>query len=313
MNPLLNLKRSIGLGFWRASYSTAATVHPGAAREDFKNGVHAALNVGVRLLDTADIYCPDGDNFGHNEILVRETMSEWDASPEQKAEVIIATKGGIFRDPEHVAKYSGYDYLMGAVEASCKRLGIDEIPLWQHHRLDPKLTFSEQVKNIRKLNENAPIKLLGVSNYNAKQLLQALDVIGGPSEGGIVSVQNQLNPVYRQDYDVLAICEDHGLAYLPWSPSKGVMPKDEGTKVYEMFNDIARSRGVTPFAISQAWSRTLSPNIVPLPGVTRMASILDAVSAIDLRLTAAEIAALKDLPESEPLDNELVTGQPLAE
>jgi len=313
MNPLLNLERSIGLGFWRASYPTASTVHAGAAREDFKNGVHAALNAGVRLLDTADIYCPDGKNFGHNEILVRETMSEWDATPAQKAEVIVATKGGIFRDPEHVAKYSSYDYLMSAVEASCKRLGIDEIPLWQHHRLDPKLTFGEQVKNIRKLNENAPIKLLGVSNYNAKQLLQALDVIGGPNDGGIVSVQNQLNPAYRQDYDVLAICEEHNLAFLPWSPMKGVMPKDEGTPIYTMFNNIAKDRGVSPFAIAQAWLRTLSPVIVPLPGVTRMASMLDSVSAIDLRLTPSEIAALKDLPESLPLDNELVTGQPLAE
>ena len=312
-NPLLSLNRSIGLGFWRASYATAATVNPGTAREDFKRGVHAALNAGVRLLDTADIYCPSAEEFGHNEILVRETMSEWDATAELKAEVIIATKGGIFRNQNGAGKNAGYDYLMAAVEASCKRLGIDEIPLWQHHRLDPSLTFTEQVNNLRKVNENAPIKLFGVSNYNSKQLLQALEVIGGPNDGGIVSVQNQLNPVYRQDYDVIEICEAHGLAYLPWSPMKGVQPADAGTDVHARFSKIASEHGVTVYAIAQAWLRTLSPNIVPLPGVTRSASMQDAVSAIDLRLSQADIAELANLPESLPLDQELVNGQPLAE
>jgi aryl-alcohol dehydrogenase-like predicted oxidoreductase len=312
-NPLLSLQRAIGLGFWRASFGDSGPVNPGPAREDFKRGVHLALNAGVRLLDTADIYSPSGDQFGHNEILVNETISEWDATPEQKSEVVIATKAGIFRTPETFGKNSTYDYLMRAIEDSCKRLGLSEIPLWQHHRLDPKLTFSEQVKNLRKVHENAPVKMFGVSNYNSKQLLQALDVIGGPEDGGIISVQNQLNPAYRQDYDVLEICEERGLAFLPWSPMKGVQAKDEGTQIHSMFSKIASERGVTTFAIAQAWLRTLSPNIVPLPGVTRSASILDSISAIDLRLNQSEIEQLSNLPESLPLDKELAEQQPLAE
>jgi aryl-alcohol dehydrogenase-like predicted oxidoreductase len=211
------------------------------------------------------------------------------------------------------SKDASYDYLMRAIEGSAKRLGVDEIPVWQHHRLDFHLTLSEQIKNLRKVNENAPIRHIGVSNYSAEQLGRALDVIGGPNDGGIVSVQNQLNPVYRHDLDVLEVCEEHGLAFLPWSPSKGVTGKFAGTETYELFNKIAASRGVSRFAVAQAWLRSLSPNLVPIPGVTKIESILDAIGAIELRLTPIELAALSDLPESQPVDDELVKHQPISE
>lgn len=313
-NPLLSLKVPLGFGFMKASWGNAETLLPGKAQDSFKRGLNAAMDAGVRLFDTADIYAPTWDSMGHNEILLREAIEEWQVPAATKTELIVATKGGLTRSAGEVwSKDGSYDYLMRAAENSAKRLGLNEIPLWQHHRLDFHLTLSEQIKNLRKLRENAPIRHIGVSNYSAEQLRRALDVIGGPSEGGIISVQNQLNPAYRNELDVLDVCEEHGLAFLPWSPSKGVTKPFEGTEIFDRFNSIASDRNVSVFNVAQAWLRSLSPNLVPLPGVTRFESILDNLSAVDFRLSQSELDSLQHLPESMPVDEELARDQPVAE
>lgn len=313
-NPLLSLKVPLGFGFMKASWGNAETLLPGQAQDSFKRGLNAAMDAGVRLFDTADIYAPTWDSMGHNEILLREAIEEWQVPAATKTELIVATKGGLTRSAGEVwSKDGSYDYLMRAAENSAKRLGLNEIPLWQHHRLDFHLTLSEQIKNLRKLRENAPIRHIGVSNYSAEQLRRALDVIGGPSEGGIISVQNQLNPAYRNELDVLDVCEEHGLAFLPWSPSKGVTKPFEGTEIFDRFNSIASDRNVSVFNVAQAWLRSLSPNLVPLPGVTRFESILDNLSAVDFRLSQSELDSLQHLPESMPVDEELARDQPVAE
>jgi len=313
-NPLLSLQVPIGFGFFKASWGNNPVVEPGEARESFKRGLSAAMDAGVRLFDTSDIYAPTWDTMGHNEEILRDAIAQWQATPEQKAELIVATKGGITRAEGEVwSRNANYDYLLSAAEASAKRLGLSEIPLWQHHRLDFHLTLSEQIKNLRKLKENAPIRHMGLSNYSAEQLRRALDVIGGPNDGGIISVQNQLNPAYRHEMDVLEVCEEHGIAFLPWSPSKGVTEPFKGSEIYNRFEAIAQSRNVSLFSIAQAWLRSLSPNIVPLPGVTRFESLLDGLSAVDLRLSADELAQLANLPESIPVDPEIISDQPIAE
>jgi aryl-alcohol dehydrogenase-like predicted oxidoreductase len=311
-NPLLSLEVPLGFGFMNASWGGAPTLEPGPAREAFKAALHRAMDLGVRLFDTADIYAPSWDTFGHNEVLLSEAIEGWEASVDAKANLIVATKGGITRAAgEAWSKDASYAYLMHAVETSAARLGLSEIPLWQHHRLDFHLTLSEQLANLKKLNESAPIRHIGVSNYSAAQLRQALDTIGGPADGGIVSVQNQLNPVYRQQVEVLEVCEEHGLAYLPWSPMKGIRPTDAGTPVYAQFAAVAEKAGLSNFATAQAWLRSLSPSIVPLPGVTKLASIEDAISASSLRLNVNQLQALANLPATAPLDDELVRDQPL--
>jgi aryl-alcohol dehydrogenase-like predicted oxidoreductase len=313
-NPLLSLEVPLGFGFMNASWGGAPTLVAGPAREEFKRALQHAMDAGVTLFDTADIYAPTWDTFGHNEVLLREAIEGWSGSPEAKTNLIVATKGGITRGTgEAWSKDASYAYLMHAVETSAARLGLSEIPLWQHHRLDFHLTLGEQLANLKKLNETAPIRHIGVSNYSAAQLRQALDEIGGPADGGIISVQNQLNTVYRQQLDVLEVCEEFSLAYLPWSPMKGIRPADVGSPAYEKFARVASEAGVSIFAVAQAWLRSLSPNIVPLPGVTKLGSIQDAISASQLRLTAEQIAALSDLPETQPLDAELVRDQPLAD
>ncbi|MFM6977597.1 MAG: aldo/keto reductase, partial [Micrococcales bacterium] len=102
-------------------------------------------------------------------------------------------------------------------------------------------------------------------------------------------------------------------AFLPWSPSKGVTAQFEGSEIHTRFSKIAQERNVSVFSVALAWLRTLSPNIVPIPGVTRFESILDHLGALDFRLTEADRAALEDLPESMPIDDELARHQPIPE
>jgi len=167
--------------------------------------IHAALDAGVRLLDTADIYAAYWDQFGHNEALVGEAVRTWNGTESQEKETIMATKGGITRGPgETWGRAVSVDYLLRAAEVSALRLGVEQIQLWQHHRLDPIIPFETQFENILVLQERGIVKEIGVSNYNAKQLEVAITIAG---KGGVVSVQNKRSPKYLRDSDVLAVCE----------------------------------------------------------------------------------------------------------
>jgi aryl-alcohol dehydrogenase-like predicted oxidoreductase len=163
---------------------------------DFAIGViHAALDAGVQLLDTADIYAPSWNTMGHNEFLVGDAFRSWNATPEQKSKIVIATKGGITRAKGDSwwgtpGRNANKHYLYRAVEASAAKMGLSKIPLWQHHRLDTSISFEEQFENVLGLKEHGYVGAIGLSNVNAKQLLRAIAIGGTPDKGGIVSVQN---------------------------------------------------------------------------------------------------------------------------
>ena len=280
---------TIGFGCMKASFNNPDD----ATRASTIEAIHVALDHGVRLFDTADIYAPTWDTFGHNEILVAEAVR----THPRGAEAIIATKGGITRKPGEVwGRNASLDYLLRAVEASAGRLGVGKIDLWQHHRLDPNLPFETQLENLAGLRQRGLIEHLGVSNYGAKQLRRAVEVVGP-----IASVQNQLSIAYRNELDVLEVCEEFGMAYLPWSPMKGAHERDASAEL----KDFASNHGATTYAVAVAWLRSLSKSIVVLPGVTRSASVLDALAGVDLALQGDV-----PLPVSLPMDAELLSDQP---
>ena len=161
------------------------------------------------------------------------------------------------------------------------------------------------MQNLDAVRQRGIVEHVGVSNYSAKQLTRALEILGTPEEGGIVSIQNQLNPVYRQELDVLEVCEQYGVVYLPWSPSKGVKELDS------VFGAIAADQGKSTHAVALAWLRSLSPTIVPIPGVTRVETVLDNLSGLDIKLSDQEIAEINaKLPATLPMDAELLGDQP---
>jgi aryl-alcohol dehydrogenase-like predicted oxidoreductase len=255
--------------------------------------------LGVRLFDTADIYAPSWDTFGHNELLVAEAMRTHPLG----AQAIIATKGGITRKPGEVwGRNASLDYLLRAAEASAGRLGVSKISIWQHHRLDPNMPFEQQIENLAGLRQRGIIEHIGVSNYSAKQLRRALEVVGP-----IVSVQNQFSPVYRNEADVFEVCERNGIAYLPWSPSKGLHTGNPRTVIHEVAGEL----GLSPYAVGVAWLRSLSSSIVPIPGVTRTDSVVDSIVGSKLELEAGYLERInRELPATLPMDSELLSDQP---
>lgn len=305
MTTFLERIGKIGFGSMYAQFNGIA-LGSEQAYQGVISALHSAMDSGVTLFDTADIYASAWNKFGENELMVADALRTWSGSAEQKAKIVIATKAGITRKPGEVwGRNASVDYLLRAAEASAGRLGVSKLSLWQHHRLDPNMKFEEQVTNLDALRQRGIIEHLGVSNYSAKQLRRALEILGTPAEGGIVSVQNQLNPVYRQELDVLEVCEEHGIVYLPWSPSKGV------NDLASVFDTVARAHGASNHAVAMAWLRSLSRMIVPIPGVTRIATVQDNISALEIQLTADELAQINaKLPATLPMDAELISDQP---
>ena len=271
--------------------------------------IHAALDAGVNLIDTADIYAPAWNLMGHNELIIGEALRSWAATPAQKSCVVIATKGGITRAKQdgswwgESGKNANKHYLYRAVEASAQRLGLAKIPLWQHHRLDLALTFEEQFENVLTLKEHGYVENIGISNVNAEQLLRAIKIGGTPQSGGIISVQNEFSPRYRLSADVIDICTEQGIAFLPWSPFGGSNNFEKiAHGAMGLFDQIARDKGVTPYALTIAWHLNQFPTSIPIPGATKVSSILDSLSGATIELTSAEIAILN---QSCPLDPQI--------
>ena len=300
---------ALGIGCMNVSWiwSNGAALDPVRRQESAIPAIHAALDAGVTLLDTADIYAPTWDAFGHNEVFVAEALRTWSGTKEQKNKVVIATKAGISRQPgERWGRNGSLDYLLRAAEASAGRLGVEKIDLWQHHRLDPEIVFETQVANILALKERGIVDQIGVSNYDAKQLEIAIKIAGGPDDGGIVSIQNEFSPRYRYDLDVLAVCEKYGVAFLPWSPLGGMNNKKAITDS-DAFEEVANKHNVSKYAIALAWEIKTSPSVIPIPGATRTESILDCITALDVTLSDDEFEYLNaNLPQQAEYSSELM-------
>ena len=300
---------AIGIGCMNPSWAGGTALEPGTRASSAIPALHAAMDAGITFFDTADIYAPTWNSYGHNEKFVAEALRSWNGTREQKDKIVIATKGGITRRPGEIwGRNSSLDYLFRAVEASAARLGVEKIQLWQHHRLDPTIEFETQFENVLALKQQGLIEQIGVSNYNAKQLEIAIKLGGTPEQGGVVSVQNELSPRYRHELDVFELCEKYGIAFLPWSPLGGSTNKAEVTagKV-GVFETIGTKYGISPYATALAWLLKLSPTIIPIPGATRVESVIDCVSALSVELSTEDFDMLIDsLPETVPTAPDLL-------
>ena len=308
---------AVGLGCMPLSMATDRNKWVLDDREYAISVIHAALDAGVQLLDTADIYAPAWNAMGHNEILVGEAFKSWSATPEQKAKIVIATKGGITRAKGDnwwgvPGRNASKHYLYRAVEASAAKMGLSKIPLWQHHRLDTSITFEEQFENVMSLKDHGYVGAIGLSNVNAAQLRRAIEIGGTPAQGGIVSVQNEFSPRYRLSADVIDICGENGIAFLPWSPLGGGSNFQKiATGEFGAFDRIAAEKGVTAYALTIAWHLAQFPTSIPIPGASKAASILDSLSGADISLSEAEIAELNaSCPPDGEIQEELVEQPP---
>ncbi|MFI8522955.1 aldo/keto reductase [Promicromonospora sukumoe] len=250
--------------------------------------IHAALDAGVTLIDTADAYHQFADEVGHNEELIAEALRTYGADT---SGVLVATKGGHLRPGDGSWTKDGRpEYLKEAVKASAKRLGVDAIGLYQFHRPDPKVPYGDSVGAIRDLLDEGVIELAGISNANPDQIRQANDILGGR----LVSVQNQFSPRFRSSLPELELCAELSIAFLPWSPLGGISLARSGElgADFSAFQEVADAHGVSPFRVTLAWELALAPVVVPIPGASRPQSITDSAQATELTLSADEVARL---------------------
>ncbi|GAB3416401.1 aldo/keto reductase [Flindersiella endophytica] len=248
--------------------------------------IHAALDAGVTLIDTADAYHRDAGEVGHNESLIAKALASYGGDT---SSVIVATKGGHLRPGDGSWTLNGRpDYLKAACEASLKRLGVDAIGLYQFHRPDPSVPYAESVGAIRDLLDAGKIVRAGISNANPEQIKLAQEILGGR----LVSVQNQFSPKFRSSEPELALCDELGIAFLPWSPLGGISQAGELGSRFEAFAAVGAARDVSPQQVCLAWMLAKSPVVLPIPGSSRPETIRDSVAAASLRLTDEEFRTL---------------------
>ncbi|MCC6495465.1 MAG: aldo/keto reductase [Propionibacteriaceae bacterium] len=248
--------------------------------------IHAALDAGVTLIDTADAYHLHAGEVGHNEDLIASALRSYGGDT---SSVLVATKGGHLRPGDGSWTQDGRpEYLKAAAKASAKRLGVEAIGLYQFHRPDPKVPYVDSVGAIRDLLDEGVIQLAGISNAWVEQIDLANQVLGGR----LVSVQNQFSPAHRASLPELRHCAELGIAFLPWSPLGGIRNAAALGNRHHAFATIAAAHGVSPHQVTLAWELKLAPIVIPIPGASRPASIEDSAKAVELVLTEDEFAAL---------------------
>ncbi|GAA0918444.1 oxidoreductase [Virgisporangium aurantiacum] len=252
--------------------------------------IHAALDAGVTLIDTADAYHLRAGEVGHNETLIARAVASYGGDT---SDVLIATKGGHLRPGDGSWTIDGRpEYIKAACDASLKHLGVDAIGLYQHHRPDPTVPYADSVGAVRDLLDAGKIRLAGISNANPEQIRQAWEILGGR----LASVQNQLSPAFRSSEPELALCTELGVAFLPYSPLGGIGRAGDLGGRFAEFARVAEAHGVSPQRVCLAWLLAKGPTVVPIPGASRPETIRDSAAAADLTLTDDEVARLDAAP-----------------
>jgi aryl-alcohol dehydrogenase-like predicted oxidoreductase len=253
--------------------------------EEAEAVVHAALDAGVTLLDTADAYAQDESEFGHNESIIARALASWGGDT---SAVLVATKGGHTRRGAEWELDGTPAYLRRACEGSLRRLGVDAIGLYQLHRPDPATPWEESMGALRSLYDAGLIRMAGISNADVGQVDAARAIIGD----ALVSVQNQFSPGYRSSAGELAHCAQHGLAFLPWSPFGGISAAKSLQSSSSAFAAVAEELDVSVYRVTVAWHLAQADVVLPIPGASRPESIIDSAAGADLELSADQLARL---------------------
>jgi len=240
-------------------------------REVAKQVLRRAVELGVDFIDTADSYGP----FVSEE-LIREALHPYGG-------VVIATKGGLTRSgPEIWEQVARPEYLRQCVHMSLRRLGVEQIDLWQLHRIDPKVALEESLGAVKELQDEGKIRHIGLSQVSVAEIEQARQLVE------VVSVQNLYNVSNRHSEDVLDYCEREGIGFIPWFPvAAGDLAKPGG-----ILDEIAKNHHATHAQLALAWLLRRSPVLLPIPGTGSVAHLEENCAAATVELTEAEYDAL---------------------
>jgi aryl-alcohol dehydrogenase-like predicted oxidoreductase len=248
--------------------------------------IHASLDSGVTIIDTADAYALGVQEHGHGERLVAEALATYGGPTD---EVLVATKGGHRRPGDGSWTVHGDPaYVKEACEASLKALGVDAIGLYQYHRPDPSVPWAESVGALADLLDEGKILMAGVSNATVSQIDEAQEVLGGR----LVSVQNEFSPRFRSSEGELEHCEKLGIAFIPWSPMGGIGRSDRIEGSFPAFAEVAQEVGASPQQVTLAWMLAKGSRVIPIPGSSRPETAIASAAAADITLTPDQVARL---------------------
>ncbi|MFO0682302.1 MAG: aldo/keto reductase [Sandaracinus sp.] len=246
--------------------------------------IHAALDAGMTLIDTANVYCLDDRDLGHNERLLAKGLASWGGD---RSAVRIATKGGLARPGGAWRSSARPEALRKACDESLRALGTDRIWVYQLHAPDPAVPLEDSVGELAKLRAAGKIEHVGLSNVDVSEIERARKLVP------IVSVQNRMNPHDRRSIDngVLAHCEKNGIAFLPYSPVGGGRGRAK-IAADTTLAAIAKKHGATAPEIAIAWCAQAASVCFPIPGASRPESAISSARAAAITLDAEDLAAL---------------------
>jgi aryl-alcohol dehydrogenase-like predicted oxidoreductase len=238
--------------------------------------IRRAVELGVNFIDTADVYCLDDDDIGHNERLIAETLDELGA----RDEVTVATKGGLVRPGGRWENDGRPEHLRRACEHSLRMLGTDRIDLYQLHAPDRRVPFGDSVGEVARLYEEGLVAAVGLSNVTLLQLHAALAIVP------ITSVQNRFNPWDRSSEldGIIRFCDQSSITFLPYSPVGGARRVKLLRESEELREIGGGNGGASPEELVLAWILGASPSVAAIPGASREESIESSVRAEALRL-----------------------------
>ena len=246
--------------------------------------IHAALDAGVTLIDTADVYCLDDSEIGHNERLIARALQ---TSQQNRDQVIVATKGGMRRPGGRWEMAGRPEQLRAACDRSLKALGVDRIDLYQLHTPDGAVPLAESVGGLADLKQEGKVRWVGLSNVSVRQIQEAESIVP------VTTVQNRLNPFFREALaeGVVEHCTRQGIGFLAYSPIGGGR-LNRKLPAHPVLRPMASRLGVTPHVLVLAWVLARSPAVIVIPSARTVEHAVDSTTAAALKLSEADLSAI---------------------
>jgi aryl-alcohol dehydrogenase-like predicted oxidoreductase len=248
--------------------------------------IHSALDAGMTLVDTADVYCLDDDDIGHNERLVAKALAAWSGDRDS---ILVATKAGFTRPGGRWERDGRPAHVRAACERSLKALGVDRIDLYQFHAPDPAVPFMDSLGAFARLQQEGKVRWVGLSNVSVNELEAAQGIVE------VATVQNRLNPFFHESpySGAIKYCNANGIGYLAYSPVGGGR-LNKKLPDHPVVGPIAEAHGVSTHAVVLAWVLARAPNVIVIPGARTVEHVLDSAGAAELELSPEELRAIDE-------------------
>lgn len=253
------------------------------SEEQGRRVLHAAIDAGMTLIDTADVYCLDDGDIGHNERLIASVLRE----RSDRQSVHVATKAGLRRPRGAWTNDGSPRHIREACERSLRALDTQRIWLYQFHAPDPRVPFEKSVEAFAELHREGRFEHFGLSNVSVAQIDAASRILP------VVSVQNRLNPYFRESIDVARECASRGITFLAYSPVGGGRLAKK-LPAFKVLQDIGRAHEASVHAVTIAWVRAQAATVVPIPAARSVEHAEDSARAAGLELSPDELRRIDE-------------------